>query len=463
MSDLERTASAKEMLAAAAAAIGNEPAAPSDNIAMMLRNGDGVLRRSKRNLLSRSSSYQALITADEMPVLEKLPKLNAVPAGERTQLLIKKLKLCSRVFDFTEDDALEEKEVKRQTFVEILEYINSSRGVLTEIVHGPLIHMVQQNLFRALPPALTDDAKPDDEDDPILEESWPHLQWVYEILLRFVVCKEIEPRVARVHLTESFIVNIVELFDSEDPREREYLKTVLHRIYSRITGLRPFIRRTIGSLFITVSSSDKIYNGLPELLEILGSIINGFSVPLKEEHVHFLDRILMPLHKIRHLSVCHHHLVLCVAQFVEHDRKLSQCVIQRLLRYWPKVDVQKTILYVSELEHILNIITEEDFAPLAPVICRQLAASIESSSFQVAERCLLMWNNAHFVDLMRASLDKALPIFFAPLFRNSKTHWHASVKGLNSNVMRLFRGDDGSKRVFFESIGGIVPTRPARS
>ncbi|XVF31795.1 hypothetical protein REPUB_Repub17cG0023200 [Reevesia pubescens] len=38
-------------------------------------------------------------------------------------------------------------------------------------------------------------------------------------------------------------------------------------------------------------------NGIAELLEILESIINGFSLPLKEEHKFFLVRALIPLHK----------------------------------------------------------------------------------------------------------------------------------------------------------------------
>ena len=41
------------------------------------------------------------------------------------------------------------------------------------------------------------------------------------------------------------------------------------------------------------------FNGVGELLEILGSIINGFALPLKAEHKQFLVRVLIPLHKVR--------------------------------------------------------------------------------------------------------------------------------------------------------------------
>ena len=55
------------------------------------------------------------------------------------------------------------------------------------------------------------------------------------------------------------------------------------------------------------SSYDEVekFNGIAELLEILGSIINGFAIPLKEEHKLFLQRVLIPLHKAHSLQTFH--------------------------------------------------------------------------------------------------------------------------------------------------------------
>ena len=43
---------------------------------------------------------------------------------------------------------------------------------------------------------------------------------------------------------------LLDLFDSEDPRERDFLKTVLHRIYGKFLGLRAFIRKQINNIFL---------------------------------------------------------------------------------------------------------------------------------------------------------------------------------------------------------------------
>ncbi len=62
----------------------------------------------------------------------------------------------------------------------------------------------------------------------------------------------------------------MELFDSEDPRERDFLKTVLHRIYGKFLGLRAFIRKQINNIFLRFIYETEHFNGVGELLEILG-------------------------------------------------------------------------------------------------------------------------------------------------------------------------------------------------
>jgi len=86
---------------------------------------------------------------------------------------------------------------------------------------------------------------------------------------------------------------LLELFDTEDPRERDCLKTVLHRIYGKFLGLRAFIRKNINNIFLRFIYETEQFNGTGELLEILGSIINGFALPLKAEHKQFLLKVFI--------------------------------------------------------------------------------------------------------------------------------------------------------------------------
>lgn len=86
---------------------------------------------------------------------------------------------------------------------------------------------------------------------------------------------EIDPADIWEELSDTYI-KLLELFDSEDPWERDYLKTLLHRIYGRFMPLRESIWVSIMNFFIKISYEYEENNGISELLEILCSIINGF-------------------------------------------------------------------------------------------------------------------------------------------------------------------------------------------
>lgn len=61
---------------------------------------------------------------------------------------------------------------------------------------------------------------------------------------------------------------------------------------------------------------------------MLGAVINGFALPLKEEHRQFLLRSLLPLHKPKSLAVYHPQLAYCVVQFLEKEAALAEPVVR---------------------------------------------------------------------------------------------------------------------------------------
>ena len=162
-----------------------------------------------------------------------------------------------------------------------------------------------------------------DEDEPHLEEAWPHLQLVYELFLKFMMSPTISNKIMSKSIQKSFIVQFLELFDSEDPRERDYLKTILHRIYGKYMDLRPYIRQQVMNLLLLVTYDKEEHNGLTELLEILSSIISGYATPLKPEHIEFAKHVLIPLHKVKGLQNFNTQLLTCMKNFLEKNNLLG--------------------------------------------------------------------------------------------------------------------------------------------
>ncbi|XP_054051789.1 serine/threonine-protein phosphatase 2A 56 kDa regulatory subunit alpha isoform isoform X4 [Rissa tridactyla] len=348
---------------------------------------DGFTRKSVRKAQrqKRSQGSSQFRSQGSQVELSPLPQLKDATFNEQQDLFCQKLQQCCVLFDFMDSVSdLKSKEIKRATLNELVEYVSTNRGVIVESAYADIVKMISSNIFRTLPPSDNPDFDPE-EDEPTLEASWPHIQLVYEFFLRFLESPDFQPSIAKRYIDQKFVQQLLELFDSEDPRERDFLKTVLHRIYGKFLGLRAFIRKQINNIFLRFIYETEHFNGVAELLEILGSIINGFALPLKAEHKQFLMKVLIPMHTAKGLALFH-------AQ-----------VIRGLLKFWPKTCSQK----------------------------------------EVAERALYFWNNEYILSLIEENIDKILPIMFGSLYKISKEHWNPTIVALVYNVLKTLMEMNG--------------------
>ncbi|KAI5480174.1 protein phosphatase 2 (formerly 2A), regulatory subunit B' [Pseudohyphozyma bogoriensis] len=360
-----------------------------------------------------------------------------VPQPERHDLFLQKLHQCAVVFDFNDASTeLGGKQIKAQTLAEMLEWITTQRGVITETVYPEVVAMFASNLFRSIPPPVnpTGDAYDPEEDEPVLELAWPHLQIVYEFFLRFVESPDFNTNIAKRYIDQQFVLQLLELFDSEDPRERDFLKTTLHRIYGKFLNLRAFIRRSINNVFVQFIYETERHNGIDELLEILGTIINGFALPLEEEHKTFLTRVPIPLHKVEGLALYHSQLAYCGVQFLGKDASLTQEVVEGLPKYSPKVNSPKEVMFLNEVEEILDVIEPAEFQKIMNPLFGQLARCVSSQHFQVAERALYYWNNEYIVNLIGENIQTVLPLVFSALHLKSNRHWNSDDSPVDPDV-----------------------------
>uniref|UniRef100_A0A3Q2IAE4 Serine/threonine-protein phosphatase 2A 56 kDa regulatory subunit n=1 Tax=Equus caballus TaxID=9796 RepID=A0A3Q2IAE4_HORSE len=421
---------------------------------------DGFTRKSVRKAQrqKRSQGSSQFRSQGSQAELHPLPQLKDAASNEQQELFCQKLQQCCVLFDFMDSVSdLKSKEIKRATLNELVEYVSTNRGVIVESAYSDIVKMqtwkephvlrnrnpeISANIFRTLPPSDNPDFDPE-EDEPTLEASWPHIQLVYEFFLRFLESPDFQPSIAKRYIDQKFVQQLLELFDSEDPRERDFLKTVLHRIYGKFLGLRAFIRKQINNIFLRFIYETEHFNGVAELLEILGSIINGFALPLKAEHKQFLMKVLIPMHTAKGLALFHAQLAYCVVQFLEKDTTLTEPVIRGLLKFWPKTCSQKEVMFLGEIEEILDVIEPTQFKKIEEPLFKQISKCVSSSHFQVAERALYFWNNEYILSLIEENIDKILPIMFGSLYKISKEHWNQTIVALVYNVLKTLMEMNG--------------------
>lgn len=111
---------------------------------------------------------------------EALPTLREVPLQEKQPLFVRKLQLCAFTFDFADPvKDLKEKEVKRQTLIEIVDYVSNGPQRFNDAVAEDVIAMIGANIFRSLPASASTaggESYDPEEEEPVLDPTWPHLQ-----------------------------------------------------------------------------------------------------------------------------------------------------------------------------------------------------------------------------------------------------------------------------------------------
>lgn len=70
-------------------------------------------------------------------------------------------------------------------------------------------------------------------------------------------------------------------------------------------------------------------------------------------------------------------------QFLEKDSSLTESVINGLLKFWPKTCSQKEVMFLGEIEEILDVIDLVQFEKIQVPLFKQIAKCVSCPHFQV--------------------------------------------------------------------------------
>lgn len=204
-----------------------------------------------------------------------------------------------------ENKDLSPKKEKVRALNKILEWIAESERTFVDTVFKPsievLMEMIFANLFRPLPNIKEidlDSAEGVDIKEQV-DKSWPTLIYVYEIFLHTIKHPVITENALKHFLTESNIQNLLDLFESSNREERDYLKQAVHKLYAKVIKRRKLFRKMFNNHFLSIVYERQSATGASEILDIYSSIISGFAVPLRNEHIEFFNTFLTPLLKVQ--------------------------------------------------------------------------------------------------------------------------------------------------------------------
>ena len=122
---------------------------------------------------------------------------------------------------------------------ELQQMLQDQKNVVSVIIPNldEVMQMIEKNIFRPLPNVKKSnlgftETGIDQEEE--MDPAWPHLQGIYEFFLQLVINESVEVRSLKVYVTPQFVQEFLELFDSEESVERDYLKNILHKLYAKV-------------------------------------------------------------------------------------------------------------------------------------------------------------------------------------------------------------------------------------
>ena len=222
----------------------NKPVHNNNNA--FYRKTSVIFKAASRHFTSSSPQHRRRDEDD----LQPLTAINDAPPEEREQLVVKKLQQCCTLFDFGVSEN-RGRDVKTATLRELVEHVKEGEHVLTESIYPNVVALVASNCFRSLPrPSERPEVVEVDEDEPAEDIQWPHLELVYQLFIDVLQSKHFDKCLAKKHISEEFLRNLLVLFDSEDVRERASLKGILHKLYGKFTAHRAFLRVQMQNIFL---------------------------------------------------------------------------------------------------------------------------------------------------------------------------------------------------------------------
>ena len=120
--------------------------------------------------------------------------------------------------------------------------------------------MIEKNIFRPLPNVKKSNlafSETGIEQEEEVDPSWPHLQGIYEFFLSLIINEAADVKSLKVYVTPQFVQEFLELFDSEESVERDYLKNILHKLYAKVRKATITIHTAAGAPTKNDQESDK--------------------------------------------------------------------------------------------------------------------------------------------------------------------------------------------------------------
>lgn len=350
-------------------------------------------------------------------------------------LFIQKCQLCSKLCDFSDPDIeISAKRIKTATLQEIDSLFNNESNISlisnnSEIV-DELFLMIHANLFRGIPMVDPKHLIYSDE-PPVVETNWPHLQYVYSILIKFQKAKPNDP-----HVDFDFLNKMYSLLEAPDIQERNHVLRFFNNFYKqypdRLTNIlyhfesivRDYIDRQIPPFPI-----------IP-ILKFYLSLLQEPSYNIREQILtHFFDSSVLPILSSQHILSFYSQLNEIFDFFISANSSNVSKIIKKLISLWPESAASKQMLYINLINSTARKMPPEEFPKLAPVIITLYSKVSCSSHAKIVQASLKIWSDVKIMPMLMDNTAAIYPLILGNIQGVMKNHWNSQTRNSALDAM----------------------------
>lgn len=335
--------------------------------------------------------------------------------------LMNLIQTSSMQCDLTKDNTLStKKKVALSTLLALISSDTTTIKLFNKEEIDSYIQMVKSNIFR---PIKNVDANVlfYDELPDLSDPKWPHIELSYLILERIIHClPELE------YFNYDFIRSLYPILGSPDEKERNELIHVFKEFILKHDECSEKIGKDLSNIFLmhteTQQKPFEVWTSLQIFL-----VLCKLSYD-REKYYKLIEQSVLPLIKDKFTFYFNSHLTDVLSFYADGSHENAKKVIEQILRYWPKTNIQKMNLYTNFLSENLNKLSQDDLKQFIQPIFKLFSEECTSDSTELAENSLSIISKPELEEIINNNSDEIHKIMIPSIMSAVTDHWWSGVR-----------------------------------
>ena len=400
--------------------------------------------------ISLASEKQYTKLTQKMP---KLPILPSIKDPDFATILREKIRVSNVIFEFKSDSTslTEDQDVKSRALCELVQFFEQSAEArkLPEDLQAGIFTIIQKNIFEQVP-IFPDVLVSNNYIIPVIETTWPHLFYCYQILNRFVQLFPESPLV-----TIQVAKDAIKLLNLPDNNERLQILAFLRTYYDLHNECRSDLVNATQQQLIEYREKQLPPYSVPPLLVFTAHIFTRNGKNVNAQYLTLLRNGVFPLIKSPHINVFLQHLVQLLTSLFSDGSPVGDEFINYLFRNWETPDSKIKSAHIELLIFTGSKLRPETMTKYSKRIFALLAKELLSVHLRVVLAALSLWlrpkldtyienDSKYAVSLMYENVKRISEIHWSPLIKEKASQTLAEMGKLNRNQFLKMRNQKGT-------------------